>query len=284
MTREVEAAGADMIECNLGCPHGMPEIGMGAACGQNPDVTRQITRWVKEVAKTPVIVKLTPNVTDIRSIAAAARDGGADAIAAINTVAGIIGVDLERIEPLPSVGGRSTYGGISGPGMKPIALRNVCEIFRETGLPVSGMGGINTWQDAAEFILLGAATLQVCTAVMHLGYRKVIDGLRAGLIEYMGKHGFGSIPEMVGLAARKITSFEDLDLTSSFRLQALIDRSACTGCRVCQTACTDAGHQAIEWDERERKARVNGAKCGACGLCLDVCPVKCIRLIDRSPA
>src|SRR6185312_5450789 len=181
IVKAAEDAGADGLELNFGCPHGMSERGMGSAVGQVPDYACQITTWVKEVAKTPVIVKLTPNVTDVVYPARAAKKGGADAVSLINTINSITGVDLDTFTPRPDVGGRSAHGGYCGPAIKPIALHLVQQVASEPGaLPVSGIGGVATWRDAAEFILLGCQSVQVCTAAMHHGFRIVedmIDGL-----------------------------------------------------------------------------------------------------------
>lgn len=280
LTKRVQGAGADMIECNLGCPHGMPERGMGSVCSQDPDITKHITQWVKDVATVPVMIKLTPNITDIKVTAKAAQAGGADAISAINTVAGIIGVNLDTLEPYPSVKGLSTYGGCSGPGMKPIALRAVCEIFKSTNCAVSGIGGASDWRDAAEFILLGATTVQVCTAVMHWGYR-IIEDLCEGLANYMEDHAFGSIAEMVGLAAQKMTTHESL--SRAYRLVSNIDKNLCIGCGLCHVSCRDAAYQAIEWDAKKREPAVDEKLCVGCGLCSYVCPVEgCIVLREST--
>ncbi len=276
LTRRVQDAGADMIECNLGCPHGMPERGMGSVCSQDPEITKHITQWVKDAAMIPVIIKLTPNITDIKLTAKAAQAGGADALSALNTVAGLAGVDLDAVVPLPSVGGHSTYGGCSGPGMKPIALRAVCEIFKSTNCPVSGIGGVSNWRDAAEFILLGATTVQVCTAVMHWGYR-IIEDLCDGLANYMETHPFKSIEAMVGQAAQKITMHEAL--SRDHRVVARINKDICIGCGLCHVACRDSAYQAISWDGKKREPAVDEEKCTGCSLCSHVCPVdECITM------
>src|SRR3984957_18330376 len=183
IVRQAEDAGADGLELNFGCPHGMSERGMGSAVGQVPEYAQMITSWVKEAARTPVLVKLTPNISDIRMVARAAKRGGADGLSAINTINSITGIDLDTLTPRPDVGGKSSHGGYCGPAVKPIALNMVQQLASdpETGLPVSGIGGVATWQDAAEFILLGCGSVQVCTAVMHYGFRIVedlIDGLQ----------------------------------------------------------------------------------------------------------
>jgi dihydropyrimidine dehydrogenase (NAD+) subunit PreA len=279
LTRRVQGSGADMIECNLGCPHGMPERGMGSVCSQDPEITKHITQWVKDISQIPVIIKLTPNITDIKVTAKAAQAGGADAISAINTVAGLIGVDLETLEPLPSVNGHSTYGGCSGPGMKPIALRAVCEIFKSTNCAVSGIGGVGTWRDAAEFILLGATTVQVCTAVMHWGYR-IIEDICDGLVNYMEDHPFTSIDSMIGLAAQKITMHEAL--SRDYRVVSHIDKDLCIGCGLCHVACRDSAYQAIEWDGKKREPSVDEEKCTGCSLCSHVCPVEGCITMEKS--
>ena len=173
MVRRAEGAGADGLELNFGCPHGMSERGMGSAVGQVPEYCERITGWVKEVARTPVIVKLTPNISDIRMPARAAKRAGADGLSAINTINSITGIDLDTLEPRPNVDGKSSHGGYCGPAVKPIALNMVQQVMgdREAALPMSGIGGVATWRDAAEFILLGCGNVQVCTAVMHYGYR-----------------------------------------------------------------------------------------------------------------
>ena len=279
LTRRVQGSGADMIECNLGCPHGMPERGMGSVCSQDPEITKHITQWVKDISQIPVIIKLTPNITDIKVTAKAAQAGGADAISAINTVAGLIGVDLETLEPLPSVNGHSTYGGCSGPGMKPIALRAVCEIFKSTNCAVSGIGGVGNWRDAAEFILLGATTVQVCTAVMHWGYR-IIEDICDGLVNYMDDHSFTSVAKMVGLAAQKITMHEAL--SRDYRVVSHINKDLCIGCGLCHVACMDSAYQAIAWDGKKREPSVEEEKCTGCSLCSHVCPVDDCITMEKS--
>src|SRR6202047_1508486 len=194
MVRRAEDAGADALELNFGCPHGMSERGMGSAVGQVPEYAALITGWVKEAARTPVLVKLTPNITDIRMVARAAKRGGADGLSAINTINSITGIDLATLTPRPDVGGKSSHGGYCGPAVKPIALHMIQQIGgdEESRLPVSGIGGISGWQDAAEFILLGAGTLQVCTAAMHYGFR-IVEDMIDGLSNWMEAKGFRAI-------------------------------------------------------------------------------------------
>src|SRR3982751_2055184 len=194
IVKRSEGAGADGLELNFGCPHGMSERGMGSAVGQVPEYACMITEWVKEVARTPVIVKLTPNITDIRTTARAARRGRADAVSAINTINSITGVDLDTMTPRPNVGGLSAHGGYCGPAVKPIALHLVQQIASdpEVGLPISGIGGVAGWREAAEFILLGCGTVQVCTAAMHYGFR-IVEDMIDGLSNWMDEKGFRTI-------------------------------------------------------------------------------------------
>src|SRR6266852_3928714 len=199
MVKQTEDTGADGIELNFGCPHGMSERGMGSAVGQVPEYAQMITEWVKEVARTPVLVKLTPNISDIRMVARAAKRGGADGLSAINTINSITGIDLDSLTPRPNVGGKSSHGGYCGPAVKPIALHMVQQIAGDEAsrLPVSGIGGVAGWQDAAEFILLGAGTVQVCTAAMHYGFR-IVEDMIDGLSHWMDDKGFATIDDFRG--------------------------------------------------------------------------------------
>ncbi len=245
IVRQVEATGADGLELNFGCPHGMSERGMGSAVGQVPDYTTMIVEWVKEVATTPVLVKLTPNVTDVTAIGRAAAKGGADAVSLINTVNSIMGVDLDRLTPKPDVAGLGSHGGYCGPAVKPIALHMVSAIAGdpEIDLPVSGIGGVQAWQDAVEFMLLGASTVQVCTAVMHYGFR-IVEHLVEGLERWMTEHGFMTTADFVGASVPRIKTWGDLDLNHA--VVARIDQSTCIHCGLCYIACEDGCHQSIE--------------------------------------
>jgi dihydropyrimidine dehydrogenase (NAD+) subunit PreA len=277
LVQQVQQTGVDGLELNFGCPHGMPEKGMGAAQGQDPVIAGDITRWVKEVATLPVMVKLTPNVTDIVQIAQACGEAGADAISAINTVSVLMGVDLDSLEPLPSVDGATAFGGYSGPAVKPIGLRCMVQLAKGTKLPLSGIGGVASWQDAAEYILAGASMVQVCTAVMLRGYR-IVEKMKNGLSDYLEKKGFGSVAEMRGYVLPKISTHEGLDF--EHKVVASIDEALCTKCGLCYTACRDGGWQAIEMQSREVYPRVRTDKCDGCSLCKHVCPVEgCITLL-----
>ncbi len=247
MVARAEDAGADGLELNFGCPHGMSERGMGSAVGQVPEYCEQITGWVKERARTPVIVKLTPNISDIRMPARAAKRGGADALSAINTLNSITSIDLDTFVASPNVDGLSSHGGFCGPAVKPIALNLVREILAdgECGLPVSGIGGIGTWRDAAEFILLGCGNLQVCTAAMHFGFR-IVEDMTDGLLNWMAAKGFDTLDDFRGLALPNVREWKNLNL--NFKVVAKINPGLCIGCQLCYTACWDGAHQCIHLD------------------------------------
>ena len=267
--------GADGYELNFGCPHGMSERGMGAAVGQVPDYVQMITEWVMEKAEMPVLVKLTPNVTDIRFPGRAARRAGADGVALINTISSLIGVDLDTWAVLPDVRGKGSHGGYAGPAVKPIALNMVSQLAAdpEVGIPISGIGGIETWRDAVDFLLLGATTVQVGTSVMHYGFR-LADDLVDGLSTYLRSKGLTSPSQLVGKALPGITDWGNLD--QEWRLLAQIDQDKCIRCNLCYAACNDGAHQAI------RKYGTNGTSrlevdadyCVGCRLCQYVCPVE----------
>ncbi len=304
IVKRAEGAGADGLELNFGCPHGMCERGMGSSVGQEPKVLEKITSWVMEDATTPVLVKLTPNVGDILDPGIAAVQGGADGLSLINTVKSIIGVDLDTLVPLPSVAGKSTNGGYCGPAVKPIALHMVSALARDprVNIPISGIGGISTWRDAAEFIAMGSSTVQICTAVMHYGYR-IIEDLTDGLSNYLDDKGMTSVSELVGKAAENVTDWGNLDL--NYNVVAKINADTCIGCQLCYIACLDGGHQCIHTRKSEcfafhgesdhgehprievgpainHKAEGDGPdflpfvdeeECIGCNLCSLVCPV-----------
>jgi dihydropyrimidine dehydrogenase (NAD+) subunit PreA len=276
LAEAMQEAGVDALELNVSCPHGMPSKGMGAFIGQNAQLTGDVVSWVKEVAQVPVVVKLTPNVSDIAFVAQAAKENGADALCTVNTVSGIIGVDLDTLTPLPTVGGVSTYGGYSGPGVKPIALRCVAQIAKATGLPVSGLGGLTTWEDAVEFMAVGASTVQVGTAVMWNGYG-IIEELVKGLSNYLDRKGFNHVKSVVGAALPKIVEFPEMPLTP--RARASVD-DTCDGCLLCIPACADGGFQAISGIKGEI-VTIDAIKCDGCGLCAMVCPIHSITMVPR---
>jgi len=310
IVRRTEDAGADGLELNFGCPHGMSERGMGSAVGQVPEYAKMITEWVKEVARTPVLVKLTPNVADIRTIARAAKSGGADGLSAINTLNSITGVDLDTFTPRPDVGAKSSHGGYCGPAVKPIALHMVQQLASDTecGLPVSGIGGISGWREAAEFLLLGCHSLQVCTAVMHYGYR-IVEDMLEGLSNWMDEKGFRTLDDFRGLSLARVTEWKNLDL--NYKIVARIHPELCIGCDLCYIACWDGAHQCIHIEgasspedllarSRARPAqtpavaavdtartpaaripKVDEQECVGCNLCWLVCPVENCITMDR---
>lgn len=281
ITRDVQNAGADGVELNFGCPHGMCERGMGSAVGQEPSVLKTIVGWVKEAAKVPVIVKLTPNITDITEPAMAAKQGGGDAISLINTIQSLVGVDIDRLVPYPVVDGQSTNGGYCGPAVKPIALNMVKNCAMEPGfdLPISGIGGVENWRDAVEFILLGATTVQVCTAVMHYGFG-IIREMIPGLERYMEEKGFRSIQEMSGKALSHVRTWENLNL--NYKVIAQIENARCIQCQLCHIACEDGAHQAIGLKSDSRIPYIIEENCVGCNLCSLVCPVEgCITMVRK---
>jgi dihydropyrimidine dehydrogenase (NAD+) subunit PreA len=272
IVKRTEDAGADGLELNFGCPHGMSERGMGAAVGQVPEYTKLITSWVKEVARTPVLVKLTPNITDVAYIGQAAKEGGADGLSLINTINSIMGVDLDSLAPRPIVDGQSAHGGYCGPAVKPIALNMVSAIARHPGIgiPISGIGGIASWQDAAEFLLLGATSVQVCTAIMHYGFR-IVEDMIDGLSNWMDEKGFARLDDVRGRSVARVLDWGDLNL--NFKVVAAIDEKKCIGCHLCYVACEDGAHQSIRLEAGAKVPEIIDAKCVGCNLCMLVCPI-----------
>lgn len=285
IVKRVEQTGADGLELNFGCPHGMPERGMGAAVGQVPEFVEMVTRWCKTYSRLPVIVKLTPNITDIRFSARAAHAGGADAVSLINTINSIISIDLDQMVARPIVDGKSTHGGYCGPAVKPIALNMVSEIARDPqtqGLPISGIGGISTWRDAAEFIALGAGSVQVCTAAMVHGFR-IVTEMQDGLSRWMDSKGYHSIEDFRGLAVENITDWKYLNM--NYKIVASIDQQSCIGCGRCYISCEDTSHQAISLTPKAdgtNQFNIIESECVGCNLCEITCPVNnCITMERR---
>ncbi len=276
----VEETGADGIELNFGCPHGMSERGMGSAVGQVPEYVEMVVRWCKQNSRMPVITKLTPNITDIRKPARAAHKGGTDAVSLINTINSITSVDLDDFSPEPSIDGKGTHGGYCGPAVKPIAMSMVSEIARDKdmrGLPLSGIGGITTWRDAAEFMALGAGNVQVCTAAMTYGF-KIVGEMITGLSNWMDEKGHATLDDIVARAVPNVTDWQFLNL--NYVAKAKINQDLCIKCGRCFIACEDTSHQAIS-------NTINGARgfevideeCVGCNLCVNVCPVEnCITM------
>ena len=281
----VEDTGCDAVELNFGCPHGMSERGMGAAVGQVPEYIEMVTAWCKHYSKLPVIVKLTPNITDIRLAARAAKKGGADAVSLINTINSIMGVDPATLTMSPSTGGKGSHGGYCGPAVKPIALNMVAEIGRDpqtAGLPISGIGGIGNWRDALDFIALGAGTVQVCTAAMVYGF-KIVQEMKDGLSNYMDEMGFTSLDAIRGKALASVSEWRYLNLNHISK--AIINQATCIQCGRCHIACEDTSHQAISASRSGlRHFEIKEDECVGCNLCAVVCPVpQCITLRDLVP-
>ncbi len=278
----VSETGADGVELNFGCPHGMSERGMGAAVGQVPEYIEMVAAWCKQYSDLPVIVKLTPNITDVRYPARAAKAGGADAVSLINTVSSITSVDLDSFSPEPSIDGKGSHGGYCGPAVKPIALNMVAEIARDAetaGMPISGIGGITTWRDAAEYIALGCGNVQVCTAAMTYGF-KIVQEMISGLSDYMDEKGYASIEDFRGRAVPNVTDWQYLNL--NYVTKARIDQDKCISCGRCHIACEDTSHQAItHMVDGKRHFEVIDEECVGCNLCVNVCPVEdCITMVE----
>ena len=277
----IEDTGADGVELNFGCPHGMAERGMGSAVGQVPEYIEMVTRWVKKHSRMPCIVKLTPNISDIRKPAEAAKRGGADAVSLINTINSITGVNLDSFSPEPMIDGKGTHGGYCGPAVKPIAMNMVAEIARSAetrGLPISGIGGITTWRDAAEFMALGAGNVQVCTAAMTYGF-KVVQEMISGLSQYLDDKQI-AMSDLIGRAVPNVTDWQFLNL--NYVAKAHINQDDCIKCGRCYAACEDTSHQAIAMSP-ERVFTVKDEECVACNLCVNVCPVdNCITMVPMT--
>lgn len=271
LSKLVTEAGADMLECNFSCPQ-MTSDAMGADVGQDPDLVYKYTKAVVSKTNLPVVAKMTPNLGNIEIPAIAALKGGAKGISAINTVKSITNIDLENLTAMPVVNGKSSVSGYSGAAIKPIALRFITDLLKHPDIQeahISGIGGIETWQDTLEFLLLGARNIQVTTAVMQYGYR-IVEDIINGLSHYMDERGIDNLEEIIGLALPNIVSAEELD--RDFKIIPEIDEEKCVNCGRCYISCFDAGHQAIDWDNEKRLPEIND-DCVGCHLCLNVCPV-----------
>ncbi len=284
LAHRAEQAGADLLEISISCPQGSMLEGeqntQGWMISQDPILTEKVTRWVKEAISIPIYAKLSTSVTDIAAIARAAERGGADALCAIDSVEGIVGIDLESCTPLPSVWGASSYGGYTGRAVKPIALRCVANIAGAVSIPISGVGGVYNWQDAVQFLLVGATTVQVCTAVMHRGFG-IIDELCDGMARWMERHAYTDIREFIGSSLPRIKEHEELK--HGLKVVSRIELERCIGCGHCYVACRDGGHQAIRFGA-DRHPAVDEAACVGCGLCAQICPVPyCISIESTLP-
>ncbi|MGE5496726.1 MAG: NAD-dependent dihydropyrimidine dehydrogenase subunit PreA [Syntrophothermus sp.] len=277
IAKRIADVGADALELNFSCPNGVTAQGVGLAIGQDLAAIEMITSGVKKVVNIPVIVKLTPNVTDIASTAAAAVQGGADGICAINTVSALIGIDIETLNPLPDINGYSTFGGLSGLCVKPIGLRCVAQIAKAVDVPIHATGGISTWKDFVEYAAVGASTAQICTEVMLKGL-SVIDALKKGLTDYMKRKSFLSIGDFRGTALSKLTSH--IELSRDYKVKAVIDTEKCSRCGNCINICAESGANSLF--ENGTATQNDKEKCFGCSLCSYICPKYAISMIPVS--
>ena len=287
LIKKVEDTGAHGLELNFGCPHGMTERGMGAAVGQDPSIAKMVVEWVMEKATIPVITKLTPNVHSVVPTGKAVVEAGSNALSLINTIQSITGVDLDTLVPNPYVAGKSVFGGYCGPAVKPIALKFLTTIAQDSvtnKVPVSGIGGISTWKDAVEFMLLGASNVQVCTAAMKHGFR-IIEDMCEGMNNWMDEKGYAALEDFIGKSVEKITHWEDLDI--NYHHIAKINQDKCIHCGLCYIACEDTSHQSINLDYGKpyNKYTIKEEECVGCNLCELVCPVdQCITMEEHRVA
>ena len=284
LIKKVENTGAHGLELNFGCPHGMTERGMGASVGQDPEIARMVVEWVMEIASIPVITKLTPNVHSVVPTGKAVVEAGSNALSLINTIQSVTGINLDTLVPNPNVAGKSVFGGYCGPAVKPIALKFLTTISQDatTGkVPVSGIGGISTWKDAVEFMLLGATNVQVCTAAMKHGFR-IIEDLCEGLNNWMDEKGFANTTDFIGKSVPAITNWEELDI--NYHIVAHINQDKCIHCGLCYIVCEDTAHQAINlsYGKPYNTYSIKEPECVGCNLCELVCPVDdCITMIEQ---
>ncbi|MBU7043840.1 MAG: NAD-dependent dihydropyrimidine dehydrogenase subunit PreA [Theionarchaea archaeon] len=269
--------GADMVELNVSCPHGCPEKARGAAIGQDPDLVAEVTTYVKEAIDIPVMIKVTPNVTDIVEVTAPAVNNNVDAISGINTVFGLIGVDIYEAKPHPNVLGYSTYGGNCGPAVRPIGLRIISQLnkaFPDT--PLSGIGGIDSWENVLEYIMLGATSVQVCTAAMWYGF-DIISGWLRHIETFFKEQGYSSFEDFRGMANRSIGTFDALKVDDSIVPE--IDVEKCISCMKCYISCRDGASNAIK---EPKLGDIDQDACVGCSLCVQVCPMNAITMVKKS--
>lgn len=276
MAVQLEEAGFDGIELDLSCTHATLGKDIPLIVGEDALMTGKVIKWVTDVVDIPVVPKIPASIKDWGSILASCKKSGAMGVAAINSLSAFTGVNLDTLEPHLNINGFGTYCGYTGPGIKPIALKAISQINKNSDLPISGIGGISNWQDATEFILLGASSVQVCTAVMWSGY-KIIEKMKNGLSTFMDKHGFKHINEFIGITNKKVVD-------SVFKLKPNYDLTAfitdkCTNCGLCVTACLDGANQAII-SQGNMNPIVDKDKCVGCGLCVQVCPSSAINMVN----
>ena len=266
LVEEIQDTGmADLLELNVSCP--MPASTVGMHIGKSAERTYQQVKYGKAAAKIPFTVKLTPNVTDMVEIAQAAKEAGADGVTISNSIRSFAGVDIETGKPY-----LRGYGGYTGPAIKPIIMRHLSEVARNVDIPISAVGGVNSYREVIEYIMLGATTVQLCTAVMWNGYghiTKIINDLNT----WMDQKGYRSFDEIRGIALKDITTVEELaKLPPKF---ADISPDVCTNCGLCQKVCM---YRAIS--EKDGARWADRTKCDGCGVCQQLCPVHAITLGD----
>ncbi|WP_312647873.1 NAD-dependent dihydropyrimidine dehydrogenase subunit PreA [Aminipila sp.] len=272
LAKMCDQAGADLIEGNFSCPQ-MTSHAMGSDVGTNPELVKSYCEAVVGVTKTPFIAKMTPNITNMEIPALAALEGGALGISAINTIKSITNIDFENMTAMPVVNGKSSISGYSGAAIRPIALRFIAQLMQNEGIgksEISGIGGIETWKDCVEFLLLGCRNIQVTTAIMQYGYR-IVEDMISGVSHFMDEHGYNKLEDFIGLALPNIIPAEKLN--RDFKLIPKLDDEKCIGCGRCYISCYDGAHQAIDWNEEKRRPEIND-NCVGCHLCLNVCPVQ----------
>lgn len=277
LARQVTAAGADIIELSMSCPQ-TSNAKMGAEVDEDPNLCRQLTEAVKRGSDLPVIAKISPNLSSMVPAVKGCLAGGADGFSLIDTVRSVTDVDLEKNVALPNINGKSAVSGLSGKAVKPIALHFLQELRSAAGLeqlPIAGIGGIETWEDAAEYLLMGATTVQVTTAIMQYGYR-IVDDLKNGMMHFMEEKGVDHLSDLVGLANKNVVPTSQLD--RDYKVYPKIDWDKCIGCGRCFISCQDGAHQAMGWDDEKRLPTFDKSKCVGCQLCALVCPVHAIKL------
>jgi dihydropyrimidine dehydrogenase (NAD+) subunit PreA len=277
LVKMLKGAGVDLIECSFSCPQGNVGEDPGKMLAQSESATERVATWVKEAAgNTPVLIKITPQVTDIVTIIKAIQRSGCDGVTASNSVPALMGIDIDTLSPIPSLGGKSTYSGLTGPSIKPITLRTIAEIARNVpDIIISGNGGASDWRDSVELLSVGASNIQICTAVMLHGF-EIISDLTSGLDNYLLQKGYDSVEQLVGKALPNLTDHDHLPRQ---QIRSYVIKENCIGCGRCYIACRDGGHEAISWDEQVRMPAISTEKCVGCGLCILTQPVDhCLEL------
>ena len=272
LAKMCEQAGAKLIEGNFSCPQ-MTSHDMGSDVGTNPELVKSYCEAVTSVTDIPFIAKMTPNNKNMEEPAIAAIQGGAASVSAINTIKSVTNIDFENMTAMPVVNGKSSISGYSGAAVKPIALRfitNLLQCEELKGRDISGIGGIETWRDAAEFLALGCKNIQVTTAIMQYGYR-IVEDMISGMSHFMEERGYEKLDDFIGMALPNIIPAEELN--RDFKILPKFDDDKCVGCGRCYVSCYDGGQQAIDFNTETRRPELN-ENCVGCHLCLNVCPVQ----------